>query len=92
MHAREMQMKRFDKTGYEFNSQLDSKAVDKYCALDADVQKEFDQIAAKKQFSARAYYRTLKVARTIADLEDSDSIEINHLLEAMCYRDEKWLG
>ena len=38
------------------------------------------------QLSARAYHRMLRVARTIADLEDSEKIKTEHLTEAMCYR------
>jgi magnesium chelatase family protein len=48
----------------------------------------------KMNFSARAYHRILKVARTIADLDQSESIRVKHLSEAICYRsmDQKYWG
>lgn len=90
--ARKRQLGRFEGTSLQFNSQLDGKAVEKFCHLEKGEQELFEEIVKQKQFSARAYYRTLKVARTIADLDDCEHIEKKHLLEALCYRDEKWLG
>lgn len=92
MVARNRQLKRFEGTSLQFNSQLDGKAIEKYCFLEKEEQQLFEDIVKQRQFSARAYYRTLKVARTIADLDDCESIGRKHLLEALCYRDEKWLG
>ena len=92
MLARNRQLKRFQGTSLQFNSQLDGKAVEKFCHLEKEEQELFEEIVKQKQFSARAYYRTLKVARTIADLEDCEQIGKKHLLEALCYRNEKWLG
>ena len=63
-----------------------------FCYLEKEEQQLFEEIVKQRQFSARAYYRTLKVARTIADLDDCEVIRRKHLLEALCYRDEKWLG
>lgn len=90
--ARERQINRFQGTSLQFNSQLDGKAVERFCSLGKEEQELFEEIVKQKQFSARAYYRCLKVARTIADLEDSERIGKKHLLEALCYRNEKWLG
>ena len=92
MVARNRQRKRFEGTGLQFNSQLDGKAIEKFCHLGKKEQELFEEIVKQRQFSARAYYRTLKVARTIADLDDCETIGKKHLLEALCYRDEKWLG
>ena len=92
MIARNRQLKRFQGTSLQFNSQLDGKSVEKFCHLEKEEQELFEEIVKQKQFSARAYYRTLKVARTIADLEDCEQIGKRHLLEALCYRNEKWLG
>ena len=90
--ARNRQLKRFQGTNLQFNSQLDGKAIEKFCHLEKEEQQLFEDIVKQRQFSARAYYRTLKVARTIADLDDCEVIRRKHLLEALCYRDEKWLG
>lgn len=92
IEARDRQMNRFKHTDYQFNSQLEAGAVEEYCTLDTKTQQQFEQLVRQKQLSARAYYRTLKVARTIADLAQEDSVAMRHLLEALCYRDEKWLG
>ena len=92
MVARNRQLKRFQGTKLQFNSQLDGKAIEKFCYLEKEEQQLFEEIVKQRQFSARAYYRTLKVARTIADLDDCEVIRRKHLLEALCYRDEKWLG
>ena len=92
MIARDRQLKRFQGTNLQFNSQLDGKAIEKFCHLEKEEQQLFEEIVKQRQFSARAYYRTLKVARTIADLDDCELIGKKHLLEALCYRDEKWLG
>lgn len=90
--ARTRQLNRFQGTSIQFNSQLEGKAVERFCRLGRQEQELFEEIVRQKQFSARAYYRTLKVARTIADLEDCENIGKKHLLEALCYRNEKWLG
>lgn len=92
MAARDRQMRRYEKTPFRFNSQLDAKATEQYCVLDQKTQEQFDEMVRQRQLSARAYYRTLKVARTIADLDNTEAIEWRHLLEALCYRDEKWLS
>lgn len=68
------------------NSQMNSKQVEKHCTLS---EEQHDWLAAaldKFNLSARAIHRTLKVARTIADISASPSIEANHLREALSYR------
>jgi magnesium chelatase family protein len=65
---------------------MNSKMVRQYCALDADSDKLLEFTMTKLGFSARAYDRILKVARTIADLEGSESIQKKHMLEAISYR------
>jgi len=69
-----------------FNAQLSGKAIDTYCMPDADGQKLLNEAFEKMNFSARAYYKILKVARTIADLEESDTVSGQHISEAICYR------
>ena len=58
----------------------------RYCALEEEELRYMERMFAALQLSARAYHRILKVARTIADLDNSDRIGTIHLAEAICYR------
>ena len=60
--------------------------IDEYCKLDNASQTLMKNAFEKLGLSARAYGKVLKVARTIADLEESKNIEIKHLAEAIQYR------
>ncbi|NIZ40885.1 YifB family Mg chelatase-like AAA ATPase [Entomospira entomophila] len=68
------------------NSQLSGALLDKYCMLDLSIQPVFFAIMQKLMLSARAGHSILRVARTIADMEESHSIQKHHLLEAASYR------
>jgi len=80
--ARKLQIDRQQKP----NAYMTNKEIEKFCPLnnmcDKLIDKAFDQLG----LSARGYHRTLKLARTIADLGNSESIETNHLSEAIGYR------
>ncbi|NNC87679.1 MAG: ATP-binding protein, partial [Akkermansiaceae bacterium] len=81
------QVERFQKVpGVRVNSDMGPKQVRKHCELDRESSHLLEQAMEQLNFSARAYDRILKVARTIADLEDSDQIGVAHLLEAIQYR------
>ena len=54
--------------------------------LEDGVRKLLDDSAERLALSARAYHRVIKIARTIADLENSENVEANHILEAIQYR------
>ena len=60
--------------------------IDEYCKLDQASQTLMKNAFEKLGLSARAYGKVLKVARTIADLDNSENIEIKHLAEAIQYR------
>ena len=60
--------------------------IKKYCSIDSASQTLLGQAVASMNLSARAYYRILKLSRTIADLEKSVTIESAHILEALSYR------
>ena len=79
--------KQFNRYG-KFNSALSSAETVQFCPLDAPTQNFLDSAAKRLNLSARAYFKTLKVARTIADLEDSEIITKAHLAEALQYRQE----
>ena len=68
------------------NSNLNEYGLQKYCELSKESKKVLIIASKKMNLSARSYTRIQKIARTIADLDNSDKIELNHLAEAMQYR------
>lgn len=86
MKARKIQEERYRNSPYFFNADLDTKDIAKYCFLGREEQKFMESVFYSLNLSARAYHRILKVARTIADLEESPEIKKEHLAEAVCYR------
>lgn len=91
--AREIQQKRYKKENIYSNSQLTPRLIDKYCKLDKDGKKLLELAFNKLGLSARAYGRILKVARTIADLENEENILPSYVAEAIQYRnlDKRYL-
>lgn len=85
-HARRMQYRRFTGKNIFKNSQMTSRMVDHNCKIEEPSQKLLEAAMDKFGFTARAYHRILKVARTIADLEASTGIETPHISEAIQYR------
>lgn len=69
-----------------FNSDLSTKEFDQYCRLGEEERRFMNRAYDTFAMSPRAYTRTLKVARTIADLDESDEIKTKHLAEALNYR------
>lgn len=92
LQARARQEKRYDGTGIRFNAELTQNAFEKFCKLGKEEKDFAAQIYERLELSARSYHRLLKVARTIADLEDSETITTEHLAEAVCYRAGEMLG
>jgi magnesium chelatase family protein len=96
VQARGIQSERFSKTaGLYNNAQMESKQLREVCKIQKEGQEMLRQAIDKLNLSARAYDRILKVARTIADLEESKSIQTAHLAEAIQYRSldrEGWMG
>jgi len=94
--ARDIQKERFtDISGIYCNAQMNSKMLREYCRIDATGNTLLKTAMERLSLSARAYDRILKVARTIADLENSNSIETQHLAEAIQLRSldrENWAG
>ena len=84
--ARKMQLERYKDLNIFSNSQLTPKLIEKYCKLNNKSKKILEKAFNNLGFSARAYGRILKVARTIADLEQKENIEESHILEAIQYR------
>ena len=69
-----------------FNSEIPDHDLDKYCHLGQEETKFMNRAYDAFAMSPRAYKRTLKVARTIADLDASDDIKTEHIAEALGYR------
>ncbi len=84
--ARKIQMERYNECNILSNSELTPKLIEKYCKLDENGKKILENAFNKLKLSARAYGRILKVARTIADLDESEKIEVKHIAEAIQYR------
>lgn len=90
--AREMQDRRFLGSSYRFNSEIGPGDMKKYCSLGVAEENLLERLLEKETVSLRNYHRTLKVARTIADLEGCGKILKRHISEAVCYRmaDDKY--
>ncbi|OGG41272.1 hypothetical protein A3A21_03910 [Candidatus Jorgensenbacteria bacterium RIFCSPLOWO2_01_FULL_45_25b] len=86
--ARLVAAKRFSRAGIAIhtNSEMRSKDVDSIIQLDSEAETALKQILEKSLISARGYYRMLKLAQTIADMEEAPLIKQGHILEAFQYR------
>ena len=83
--AREVQSERFAGRKIRLNAEMTKKDVEEFCELGEREQQILHKMFHKNEFSTRRYYRMLKLARTIADLEKSENIKEKHLIEAYQY-------
>lgn len=92
--ARSKQTARLKGSGLSCNAQLKAKGLRDYCDMDNATKDLLKAAIAQFSLSGRGYDRILKVSRTIADLEDSDPIQLHHVAEAINYRsfDRKLFG
>ncbi len=84
--ARERQLRRYGERRIFCNAQMEAKDIKKYCPIDEQGRELLEMAVDRLGFSARAYNRALKVARTIADLSGEEQIRPVHLSEAIQYR------
>ncbi|HBL52032.1 MAG: magnesium chelatase [Candidatus Blackburnbacteria bacterium RIFCSPHIGHO2_02_FULL_39_13] len=85
-NARNIQLKRFNNTKFKSNSEMSTRAVKEFCSLSAGCETLMRQAVSQVNLSARSYYKVIKVARTITDLEESQEITSSHIAEALQFR------
>ena len=84
--ARTIQIERLRNSASRTNSELSNAEIKQHCGLNDDTQALANQALSQLRLSARSFMRVLKVGRTIADLDSSEQIEIQHFSEALQYR------
>ena len=84
--ARDLQTKRFKNKKITSNSEMGNKEIKEFCVLDENSNKLLQLAVVKMSLSARSYNRTIKLARTIADLEGLNKINSTHIAQALQYR------
>lgn len=84
--AREVQADRFGKGSVHFNSEMGAAEIWNICRMDDGARSLLQTATNQLNLSARAFHRIVKVSRTIADLEESETIGVSHLAEALQYR------
>jgi magnesium chelatase family protein len=91
MKAREVQKERFIKAKRKIktNSEMEAKDINKIASLEDSAKEILNTSAKKLDLSARAYHRIIKLGRTIADLDGSETINSSHILEALQYRPKR---
>lgn len=83
--ARDIQRERFKLEGIFYNAQMNSRLIKKYCLLDNEAKESLKLAMTELGFSARAYDKILKISRTIADLANAETIQVEHISEAVQY-------
>lgn len=87
--AYQRQANRFKDLGINKNSEMSVAIIEKLCPMDSETLKSLKKVASASQMSARAYYKSIKLARTIADLEGEDNILQKHISESLQYAIKK---
>lgn len=86
LQAQQIQLERYKNENFFFNSQLGAAQIEYYCPLGNKEKTLLQNVFDRMNFSARAYHKILKVARTVADLEGCKDINSKHIAEVIQYR------
>jgi len=89
IQAKKIQEARFKKISIHSNAEMKNKEIAQYAPLSEQVEQVLVQAGRQLSFSARSFYKLIKIARTIADLEQKEDIQVAHMAEALQYR-PKW--
>jgi magnesium chelatase family protein len=84
--AREIQRLRFEGEGIFTNSEMDNAQIGKYLRMSPTAVSLLNTAMQRMNFSARAYFKIVKIARTISDLEEKEEVTLDHMAEAILYR------
>lgn len=84
--ARKIQKERFQKEKIFTNAEMKNKHIEKYACLEQLAKNVLDRAASQYSLSARSYFKIIKLARTIADLEEAGGVGAHHIAEALQYR------
>lgn len=88
IYAREKQLDRLREKGKTCNAEMTNADIDTFCTLDWNANEVLQKAVQRLELSTRAYYRILKLARTIADLDWINQIQSEHITEALSYREK----
>lgn len=86
LRAAEIQRRRFGDSGILYNSRMGNREIKRFCRISPDDELFFENAVKKLHISARTFFKILKVSRTIADLDASQELKREHLLEAISYK------
>lgn len=82
----QIQQTRYQGKSYSFNSQVPNEDMEAYCPLESGAREKMEQYYVQYGLNARTYYKLLRTARTIADMEETEQIRERHLEEALLFR------
>lgn len=86
LEAKKIQQERYKGQNFYYNDAIPARLIEEYCKLTFDAEVFLDMIFKKNKLSMRGYHKLLRVARTIADLEKSEKIDLEHISEAYSFR------
>lgn len=85
-NAKNLQKIRFEWTKFYANADMDNDAIEKLAKITPEAKEIAITSTEKLQLSTRVFYRILRLARTIADIDNSENVEVRHILESLSYR------
>ena len=86
VQTQKIQQKRFEGTGILYNSQIPSDYIERWCRLEPAAKKLLEESFERLELTVRGYYRMIRVARTLADMEGAEEIRSAHIRESLLFR------